>query len=343
MAIQLSYTNAAGATIRVNPYFDFTLDASGKSVAVTAAQTRQMVDIATCNTCHDKLALHGGGRVDTQFCVTCHNTGTTDANSGNVLTLSTMVHKIHAGKLLAEEGEDYTIWGNSNSKHDYARSGLPAADPQLRQVPHGSQPEDTAGRQLEERSQQGSLPELPPVRCDQRLVCQPRHHPEARCLGRRRCRTPPARPATVPSSQFARRARALGPGNGQCRQLYQSKIESVTLKKAATATAAGKLTVKYSVVNPATGAAYDLREGCAAAATSRTPPAPASSAATPTTVGTPTSLPPDPASPPTSSACSRCTWAPKRSPTRPSTMRPPPRAMPPTAAWTTARTTTPLT
>ena len=131
VAIQLSYMNAAGETVRVNPYFDFTVDAAGNSVPATAAQTRQMVDIASCNGCHDKLALHGGGRVDTQFCVMCHNPGTTDANSGNVLTLSTMVHKIHAGKLLKTKldagkgGEDYTIWGYRNSKHDYAEVGFP--------------------------------------------------------------------------------------------------------------------------------------------------------------------------------------------------------------------------
>ena len=122
VAIQLSYKNAAGELIRVNPYFDFTIGADGKSVASTA---RKMVDIATCNNCHDKLALHGGGRVDTQYCVLCHNTGTTDANSGNVLTLSTMVHKIHAGKLLHEQGENYVIWGNANSKHDYSEVGFP--------------------------------------------------------------------------------------------------------------------------------------------------------------------------------------------------------------------------
>jgi OmcA/MtrC family decaheme c-type cytochrome len=131
VAIQLSYVNAAGQTIRVNPYFDFTVDASGKSVPATASQTRSMVDINSCNGCHEKLALHGGGRVDTQFCVMCHNPGTTDANSGNVLTLATMVHKIHSGRLLkakldaGQGGEDYVIWGNSNSKHDYAEVGFP--------------------------------------------------------------------------------------------------------------------------------------------------------------------------------------------------------------------------
>ena len=130
VAIQLSYKDAAGETVLVNPYFDFTVDAAGNSVPVTdASKTRKMTDVASCNGCHDKLALHGGGRVDTQYCVMCHNPGTVDANSGNNLNLSTMVHKIHAGKLLKSKlavgGEDYTIWGYQNSKHDYAEVGFP--------------------------------------------------------------------------------------------------------------------------------------------------------------------------------------------------------------------------
>ncbi len=130
IAIQLSYKNAAGEAIKVNPYFDFTVDANGKSVAVTdPAKTRKMTDVSSCNSCHEKLALHGGGRVDTQYCVMCHNPGTIDANSGNVLTLATMAHKIHAGKLLhsklATGGEDYTIWGYQSSKHSYAEVGFP--------------------------------------------------------------------------------------------------------------------------------------------------------------------------------------------------------------------------
>jgi len=132
IAIQLSYTDAAGETVRVNPYFDVTFDAGGSSVAVTdPAKTRKMTDVSSCNSCHEKLALHGGGRVDTQFCVMCHNPGTTDANSGNVLTLKTMVHKIHSGRLLKSRldaglgGEDYVIWGFNNSKHDFAEVGFP--------------------------------------------------------------------------------------------------------------------------------------------------------------------------------------------------------------------------
>jgi OmcA/MtrC family decaheme c-type cytochrome len=128
IAIQLSYKNAAGETVLVNPYFDFTIGADGKSVTVTDPNaTRYMVNVANCNGCHEKLGLHGGGRVDVQYCVMCHNPGTTDASSGNVLTMATMTHKIHAGRGLANAagGEHYTIWGYQNSKHDYSEVGFP--------------------------------------------------------------------------------------------------------------------------------------------------------------------------------------------------------------------------
>lgn len=129
VAIQLSYKNAAGEDVLVNPYFDFRI-VNGKSVAVTdPSQTRKMADVASCNGCHEKLALHGGGRVDTQYCVMCHNPGTVDPESGNNLNMATMTHKIHAGKLLNKQlaagGEDYTIWGYGNAKHDYAEVGFP--------------------------------------------------------------------------------------------------------------------------------------------------------------------------------------------------------------------------
>jgi OmcA/MtrC family decaheme c-type cytochrome len=130
IAIQLSYKNRAGEIIRVNPYFDVTFDASGNSVAVTDPnKTRMMSDVKLCNGCHDKLALHDGGDVDVQYCVLCHSTATTDANSGNVLAMSTMTHKIHAGRLLYSQldagGEDYAIWGANDVKHDYAQVGFP--------------------------------------------------------------------------------------------------------------------------------------------------------------------------------------------------------------------------
>ena len=145
IAIQLSYQNAAGETVLVNPYFDFTIGADGKSITVTDPNaTRVMADINSCNGCHEKLALHGGGRVDVQYCVMCHNPGTTDANSGNVLTMSTMTHKIHAGRGLATAagGENYIIWGYQNSKHDYSEVGFPQ-DLRNCAVCHSSDPTKT--------------------------------------------------------------------------------------------------------------------------------------------------------------------------------------------------------
>ncbi len=121
VALQLSYTNAAGAVVKVNPYFDFTIGADGKAVAVTdPTKTRKMTDVSSCNGCHEKLALHGGGRVDTQYCVMCHNPGTTDPVSGNVVTLSNLVHKVHAGKLLAAAGQPYYV-----SSAGYSEVGFP--------------------------------------------------------------------------------------------------------------------------------------------------------------------------------------------------------------------------
>ncbi|MBK6852511.1 MAG: OmcA/MtrC family decaheme c-type cytochrome [Burkholderiales bacterium] len=122
IALQLTYKNAAGETIRVDPYYDFTIDAAGKSVPVNASQSRKMTDVASCNSCHEKLALHGGGRVDTQYCVMCHNNLTIDPNSGNNLNLSTMTHKIHSAKLLKSKvgGENVTI-----GTADFTEVGFP--------------------------------------------------------------------------------------------------------------------------------------------------------------------------------------------------------------------------
>ncbi|MBW6493129.1 MAG: OmcA/MtrC family decaheme c-type cytochrome [Burkholderiaceae bacterium] len=101
IALQLRYTNAAGELISVNPYFDFTIGADGKSVAVTnPTNTRQVTDIRSCNTCHEKLMPHSRPRVDTQACVLCHNPSTTDEQTGNVVDQVTMVHKIHMGHKL---------------------------------------------------------------------------------------------------------------------------------------------------------------------------------------------------------------------------------------------------
>ena len=268
VVIQLSYTDAAGQAVRVNPYLDFTIDANGKSVPVTASQTRKMVDVATCNNCHNNLALHGGGRVDTEYCVVCHNTGTKDANSGNVLTLSTMVHKIHAGRLLHEQGESYAIWGNSDSKHDYSEVGFPQPLRACATCHDGSNPKTPQGDNWK------SVPSK-----DACLSCHKTGagtgfdttHVTTLKLGTTAASIPNSMCATCHGATSALSAEkvhwvqeAANAAN------YQAKIEGVSVKQAATSTAAGTITVKYSVINPKTGAAYNLREGCSGASTTDT-------------------------------------------------------------------------
>ncbi len=124
VAVQVAYTNAAGERVVANPYFDFTLNANGTayaSVPVTdPAKTRKMVDVASCNGCHENLTLHSGGRNDVQYCVMCHNPRSVDANSGNPLTLATMIHSLHAGRLLHSKGVNYTV-----RSHEYTEVGFP--------------------------------------------------------------------------------------------------------------------------------------------------------------------------------------------------------------------------
>jgi OmcA/MtrC family decaheme c-type cytochrome len=77
----------------------------GMTVAAAAAAgtplyTREVVSLKECDACHARLEMHGGARNDVQYCVLCHNGGSVDSGSGNVVDLRFMVHKIHAGKNL---------------------------------------------------------------------------------------------------------------------------------------------------------------------------------------------------------------------------------------------------
>ena len=109
------------------PTFNQTYTWQPSSGAIDGIHNRDIVTQETCNSCHGELAMHGGGRIDTQYCVTCHNPGSSDANSGNTVDFSVMVHKIHRGEMLHEvvNGGEYAIWGYRDSKHDYSGVVLP--------------------------------------------------------------------------------------------------------------------------------------------------------------------------------------------------------------------------
>jgi OmcA/MtrC family decaheme c-type cytochrome len=82
----------------------------------------QAIDDATCNSCHEQLAFHGGRRRDVKLCVLCHNKQTWDPDTGNSVDMKQMIHKIHMGAMLpsVEAGTPYQIIGYRQSVHDYS-------------------------------------------------------------------------------------------------------------------------------------------------------------------------------------------------------------------------------
>lgn len=113
-----------------NPTLDFRPDSN------PIVETRKIISVDDCNKCHGTLALHGGGRLKVEFCVTCHNEGTTGVMSNNdhiSLDLQAIVHKIHYGKDLPSNvaGEtgtgsgNYNIVGYRDSVHKYDEISYP--------------------------------------------------------------------------------------------------------------------------------------------------------------------------------------------------------------------------
>lgn len=112
VALQLCYVDpVTQATVKLNPFMDFTLDTSGAGTPYKDSQgtlyaARKVADRASCNECHQNFAQHGGNRVDPQYCVMCHNPGSADFETGNPIDFKLMVHKFHMGKRLTQ---DYAV------------------------------------------------------------------------------------------------------------------------------------------------------------------------------------------------------------------------------------------
>ncbi len=111
-----------GSLSTANPFYDWIPD-----TGAPAGFSRDIAATENCNACHDPLAIHGGNRREMEYCVTCHNPGTTDANSGNTVDMKVMTHKIHMGRNLPSvlAGGEYVIYGFRNSIHDYSGLGYP--------------------------------------------------------------------------------------------------------------------------------------------------------------------------------------------------------------------------
>jgi OmcA/MtrC family decaheme c-type cytochrome len=90
---------------------------------------RQVIDLAQCNNCHNRLALHGTIRQNTEYCVLCHNPNATDearrpeeAMPPTSINFRMLIHRIHSG---AESEEPVLVYGFGGSLHDYSHTEFP--------------------------------------------------------------------------------------------------------------------------------------------------------------------------------------------------------------------------
>jgi OmcA/MtrC family decaheme c-type cytochrome len=90
--------------------------------------TRDVIRNVSCDRCHDQLSAHGGSRRGITLCVMCHTPQNIDPNTGNLLDLKVMAHKIHMGSSLPSvmAGTPYQIIGFKNSVNDFSNVVDPA-------------------------------------------------------------------------------------------------------------------------------------------------------------------------------------------------------------------------
>lgn len=73
--------------------------------------TRDVVNEAACNGCHDPISAHGGPRTLMSYCVLCHTPQSTNPDTLNTVDMKVFIHKIHMGSSLpsVKAGGSYTI------------------------------------------------------------------------------------------------------------------------------------------------------------------------------------------------------------------------------------------
>ena len=102
-----------------NPVLDFVPDGGAGS-----GVTRDIATTASCQNCHYEFDLHGGPRKSVEYCVTCHNQGTVDPDTGNSVDMAHLAHSIHMGE---DRTNPYIVIGYGGSVHDYGEVTYPQA------------------------------------------------------------------------------------------------------------------------------------------------------------------------------------------------------------------------
>jgi OmcA/MtrC family decaheme c-type cytochrome len=120
VGLEIRLSNAAGAEGPLapdNPVFDFVPDGGAGS-----GITKLIADTDNCENCHYEFAMHGGPRKTVEYCVTCHNPGSVDPDTGNSVDFAHLAHSIHMGE---DRAIPYVVIGFGNSVHDYGEVTFP--------------------------------------------------------------------------------------------------------------------------------------------------------------------------------------------------------------------------
>jgi OmcA/MtrC family decaheme c-type cytochrome len=115
VGLEIRLSGAAEDLAPDNPVKDFVPDGGAGSGSKRVAATEY------CEDCHARFDLHGGPRRNNEYCVTCHNPGTVDPDTGEDLGMAYMTHSIHLGEGRAEP---YKVWGFTGES-DYSEVTYP--------------------------------------------------------------------------------------------------------------------------------------------------------------------------------------------------------------------------
>jgi len=130
--VQAGKTHTVGMWGTLNRGAEGSFPASSTTTFVPAggaATDRQVVIDDACNACHFHLQAHDNRR-GVKLCLTCHNPGSADPETGNTVDMKVLVHKIHYGSGLpssndADPANDFKIVGFGGSVNDYTHVALP--------------------------------------------------------------------------------------------------------------------------------------------------------------------------------------------------------------------------
>jgi OmcA/MtrC family decaheme c-type cytochrome len=106
------------------------IQASTMAFAVTSdvEPRRTVVEDYNCESCHVNLSLHGGGRNNANYCVTCHMPLATDeeelrpGNPEQTIHFKYMIHSIHRGENLVN---GFQVAGHNQSIADFGEVAYP--------------------------------------------------------------------------------------------------------------------------------------------------------------------------------------------------------------------------